>query len=881
VTFADPRRQLPTGTVTFLRTDVEGSMWLARQLGSGWDAVNAVHMGIVRRAVDDHGGTCVRTEGDAIFAVFPQARAAAAGAIEAQRAIAAHAWPDGVDLRVRMGLHSGETYLSGDDYGGFEVNRAARIAAAGHGGQIVISDTTRALLADGLPNGVTMRDLGQHAFRGIPHPETIHQLDIPGLRTEFPPLRTLEPAIGNLPERMTSLIGREGDLAALASLLEANRLVTVTGPGGIGKTSVAIEAARNASPTFRDGAWLVALDEIPDPSLVRASIARTLGLFDAADRTAADALPGFLSDRALLLILDNFEHVVGAAGVVSDVLRASPSTRIVVTSRAPLHVGGEQEYRVVPLAMATVDESAVRLFVDRARGVLPAFEIGPDAGPVLEICALLDGLPLGIEIAAARVASLPIAAIRDRLAAQLPLPGPARRDVPNRQRTLQATIAWSEALLPPHRQRLLRDLSVFDGDFALAQAEIVHPDDDVVDGASDLIDQSLLGRAPTDRVEPRYRMLTTIAAYALAGLRDEGREPEVRARHARAFLELAETTAPELPGPGQRRLLRRLRSDHANLRSATRWSIDSGGVDTALRLVTALWRYWQLDGHLVEGLALADEALAMPGAERASSVRMWAVAAAGGLAYWTGHMDRAYARYEEQLQLADVIGDAAGLADATFNRAFRFYGIGDLESAARLTDEADRLYAEVGDERARERLEWHRANLLSIAGRHAEAKERFMGLVPAFAASGDATYEAMSLGGVAWNAFNLGDIPTATDHFFRSFQLTYEHGDVTNTSIALIVAATVAVQVGRPVEAATFLGARETTTATYGALAPYGLERVIGWQDPGQTAKSILGDEAYAAAYEQGRHLDLDHVVELVFRMARETGVFPARDRTA
>ncbi len=365
---------LPTGTVTFLRTDVEGSMGLARTLGASWDSINDLHMGILRAAIDRNQGIAVRTEGDAMFAVFPEAGAAVRAAVEAQVAIDAYAWPANAPLRVRMGIHSGEAHLAGDDYGGFDVNRAARISAVGHGGQIIVSETTAALVAASLPPDATLHDLGRHILKDIPTPEHLYQLDIAGRRTEFPPIRVARASTGNLPERSTSLIGRASELTEVAGLVDDHRLVTLTGPGGIGKTSLALEVARSRASDMPDGAWFVPLDRVSDPVLVGSVIARTLGLFDGSARAAVDALPDFLADRSVLLVLDNFEHLLDAAPDVVALLQASPRSRFLVTSRAPLRISGEQEYPVPPLPVG--GEAAVQLFVERARSVRPAWEPG-------------------------------------------------------------------------------------------------------------------------------------------------------------------------------------------------------------------------------------------------------------------------------------------------------------------------------------------------------------------------------------------------------------------------------------------------------------------------------------------------------------------------
>ena len=482
------RPTLPTGTVTFLRTDVEGSMGFARTLGPRWDEINATHLELLRTSVEHHGGVPVRTEGDALFAVFPEAGAAVRAAIGGQRSLAAHPWPGDAQVRVRMGLHSGEAHLAGDDYGGFDVNRVARIAAAGHGGQIVMSEATRLLSDSSLDGGVSVRDLGRHVLRDVPAPEHLFQLDIPGLQATFPPLRTSQPTSGNLPMRLTSFLGRASDLVELETLFGANRLITLTGPGGIGKTSLAIELGRAWLDRVPDGVWFVGLDAIDDPAMVRSEIARSLGLFDGPGRPAADGLDHFLAGRSMVFVIDNFEHVLEAAGDVAAILRASPGTRVVVTSRAPLRLPGEQEYPVRSLAETDASRD---LFIQRARAVRPAWDPGSDIGLVDEICAMLDGLPLGLELAAARVSLLPLSAIRDRLAARLPLPGSGPRDVPTRQRTLESTIAWSHDLLGEGEQRLLHDLAVFEGSFDVEQAAVV-AGGDVLDRLATLAEHSLV-----------------------------------------------------------------------------------------------------------------------------------------------------------------------------------------------------------------------------------------------------------------------------------------------------------------------------------------------------------------------------------------------------
>ena len=866
----DPgRRALPTGTVTFLRTDIEGSMGLARELGRAWDAVSASHMGIIRRKIDDHGGIAVRTEGDAVFAVFPEARAAVSAAIAAQRALGAHPWPDETDLRVRMGLHSGEAYLAGDDYGGFEVNRAARIAAAGHGGQIVLSESTRALVADALPDGVAIRDLGRHALRDVPRPEHLFQLDVPGLRSDFPDLRSGTATVGDLPSRLTSFIGRDTELGELANLVAERRLVTLTGPGGIGKTSLALETARRAADRFADGAWFVPLADLEDPADVRVTIARTIGLHDGPGRPAAEGLRPYLADRAMLLVLDNFERLLDAAGDVADLLDASPASRIIVTSRAPLRIVGEQEYPVQSLGA-----DCPRLFAERARSVRPGWDAGADSLVVDEVCALLDRLPLGVELAAARVAHLPLAAIRDRLRAHLPLPGSGPRNVPDRQRTLAGAIAWSHDLLPPELQRVLHDLAVFDGGFDYEQAAQVveSPADggDVLDQLATLVDQSLINRDASGS-GIRFEMLETIRAFALERLRADGRETETRRRHAVAYLVLAEAAAPNMPGPDQPRWLDRLTIDYPNLRAAIRWSIDTGEADLALRFVAAMWRFWQQDGRLVEGTELAEEALAMPGAGRQTATRLAAVTAAGGIAYWHGRRDDSTRHYKEELSLARSLGDIAAEADATWNLAFEPYVAGDLATANEMMHTARSMFEQVGDARSAARVDWSLVTVASGEHPNMVGLPTLESLNDRFERLGDTWYAFQNYMSIAWVHFSGGDVAEASRWFVRAVVGSRSLRDVTGTTIAIPLAALLALEADRPEDAAVLLGAADHLGELYGVKAPLGLEELLGVSDPRGRAAATLGDEGYEAALATGRQMTLDQAVALIVRMQDET----------
>jgi len=857
--------ELPVGTVTFFRTDVEGSMGLARTLGRDWDAVNATHLGLIRSAVDANGGVCVRTEGDAFFGVFPEAGLAVTAAAEAQRALVAHHWPDGASVRVRMGLHSGEAHLAGDDYGGFEVNRAARVSATGHGGQIVMSEPTRTLVEPALAGGMALRDLGRHVLRDLPAPEHLYQLVVPGLPAEFPPLRTTGSGAGNLPARMTSFVGRDAAVAEVGDLSSRNRLVTLTGPGGIGKTSLAVEVARTKAAATPDGAWFVALDTVTDPGQVAPTIARTLGLLDGPERSAADALPGYLAEKSVVLVLDNFEQVLEAAEVVSAILRASPGSHVIVTSRAPLHLAAEQEYPVAPLEVR--GEASAGLFVDRARAVRPGFDPGPDTDAVDEICGLLDGLPLGIELAAARISLLPVRAIRDRLAAHLPIPGTGPRDVPARQRTLEGAISWSHDLLGPDERRLLHDLAVFEGGFDLEQASLV-AGRDVLDGIGVLVDQSLVTRDTLGSLDAvRFRMLTTIRSFALDRLIEEGREGDLRRRHAEVFLALAEDAAPNLPGPDQSSWLDRLGLDHANFRSAVRWAIDAGEVDLALRLVSALWRFWQMDCHLIEGRESSDAALALPGADAPTSARLAAVAGAGGLAYWTAETEIALGYYQEQLRLAEQLGDLPATADAWNNLSYVRFAGNDKTSALEAANKALDLYTELGDERGVARLEWSRGTLLLQQGHPEQALQIFNASLATFEAKNDTFFGTMATGSIAWCLYAMDRYVEATPWFIRSLVANYGQRDVASTTITLPAAAIMAVVAGRPEDAGLLLGAFEALSDRYGVRPPGGLQVLFSLWDPMDRVRASLTQDRVTETMARGRRMSLAEAVELTLQI--------------
>ena len=510
--------ELPAGTVTFLFTDIEGSTRLLSSLGSRYEAALADHRKLLRDAFSTHRGVEVDTQGDAFFYAFGRAHDALVGALAAQRALASHPWPDDVELRVRMGIHTGEPTVTAEGYVGGDVHLGARICAAAWGEQILVSDATARLVAD--TQDASLRDLGEHSLKDIDTPVRLHQVVAPSLRADFPPPRTASSYPTNLPPTLDPLIGRAEDISELTSLLSLTevRVVTLTGPGGVGKTRLSLATGAELLSSFDDGVFFVELSPLTDPALVTGAIAAALGLRESPGRSLSETLSDYLASRQMLLILDNLEHLLDATPDVSALIASAPGLKVLVTSREPLRIAGEHEVSLAPLNLPAenadrsmvVSSPAVELFVTRARALRPGFELtAEEASSVAAICRRLDGLPLAIELAAARVKVLSLSALASRLDQSLAALGHGRRDASARQRTLRGAISWSYELLTPDEQTLFRRLGVFAGGFTFEAAEAVCDRDDlsvaVLDGLASLIDKSLVRAASTRTASPCWR----------------------------------------------------------------------------------------------------------------------------------------------------------------------------------------------------------------------------------------------------------------------------------------------------------------------------------------------------------------------------------------
>jgi predicted ATPase/class 3 adenylate cyclase len=812
------RPDLPTGTVTFLFTDVEGSTRLLHEHGDAYADLLAEHRRLLREAFGSHEGVEVDTQGDAFFVAFARAADAVAAAQKARDAL------EQGPIRVRMGIHTGEPVVTDEGYVGMDVHRAARIAASAYGGQIVLSEATRRLVDDD-----ELRDLGEHRLKDLVRAERLFQLG----DGEFPPLRTLDAT--NLPVASSALVGRESELDELvAALSNGTRLLTVTGPGGTGKTRLALQVAAELVGRLRDGVFWVPLGGLSDPELVPTQVAQTIG--------APDDLAGFLRGRELLLLLDNFEHLLDAAPAVSTVLASSVDVRVLVTSRAPLRVSGEREFRLEPLPSG----DATALFVERARAV--GKELTPDSS-VEAICRRLDGLPLAIELAAARTKLLGPEALLERLDSALPLLTGGARDAPERQRTLRATIEWSYELLDSAAQDSFARLAVFAGSFPLAAAEEVCEVD--LDALAALVDLSLLKPIGDDR----FLMLETIREYASERLDAVGAS-ELRRRHADYFADLAER-AYSHRFDAEAEWSARLDADHDDLRAALDW-LEEHDVDAALKLAGALGWFWLSRGLLEEGRRRLTDALRTSHDGGRSRAR--ALTAIGGLSARHGDVESGRAQLEEALLRWGELGDRAELASALDSLAWPLiYDAGDEAAALASFEEALEIRRELGDSAGETRALVGIAQVLVALGEVERAETISYELLER--AKDDPRTEHFAYHFLADCALVRGDTVEAEERYRQSLRAALPLGDVIETSFEVQGVAMAVAGNGDPERALRLAGSVDATWESLGISISIAfwdalLERYLG---PAREALGARADEVWA----EGRALEFDDAVEM------------------
>ena len=904
-------------------TDIEGSTRLVKALRERYPRVLAEHRRLVRAAIAGQGGHEVDTQGDAFFVAFAGAKQAVLGALEIQRALTGHKWPAGAPVRVRIGIHTGHAVPSQGVYTGLAVHRAARICAAAHGGQVLVSQATQTIIDDEEEDpGFTLVDLGERTLKDLDRPVHLFQLAAPGLDTQARPTaehRTAgsaydllaapgkaapgasaaapacageaaaddAPLAGVVPVPATPLVGRDREAAAVQALVarEGVRLVTLTGPGGVGKSRLALEAAERLGPHFAAGVRFVELAAVPAADLVAAAVATGLGLTTSAGRLLAD-LESFLRARRLLLVLDNFEHVVGAAPLLAELMAVAADLVVLVTSRVVLRLRGEHEFLVPPLPVppAGTDPMAaglrgyasVSLFAERAHAAAASFELGGgNAAAVAEICRRLDGLPLAIELAAARVRLLPPQALASRLDQRFSLLIGGARDLPERQRTLRNTLDWSFGLLSAGEQAMLARLGVFAGSFGLPAAEAVCGDGGaaldpggtrpVMDVLGSLVDSSLV-RTEARGGEPFFSLLETVREYALERLHDGGDWKEAHDRHAAYFLELAEPTEADLQGPGQLAWLDRVETEHDNVRIALSWLVDAGQLWPALRLLSLSLRYWWLHGHATDFARLGEQIVAS-GEHLPPYQQGLALSATAFMVNANGDQARARALFEQSLPMyrratgklaVTQSALALGILGQLAARRGDYSGASELldRSQALLRDLDDRDFAGYG------RLQY----LLTIAavnnvlgqvrlsrGDHDGAVRLFTDALAAGRRGGDRIAILVSLYDLAVSSRARGEVTGAAGYLKEGLALAAEAGDETSAAYYLEGLAA-AWQQDDPERAVRLLAAARSLLETRGSGWLHAFIPRVPHDDAVLAAlRSRTGDAAFEEAEAWGR----------------------------
>jgi predicted ATPase/class 3 adenylate cyclase/DNA-binding NarL/FixJ family response regulator len=868
---------LPSGTVTFLFTDIEGSTRLFASWPGAYRTALARHNTLVEAAIADRGGVVFRRAGDSYCAAFTSPTAAVRAALEAQRALRREAWGELGSVLVRMGLTTGEAELHGDQYVGLALHRCARLTDSAHGGQVVLSATTAALVADTLPDGALLTDLGEHRLRDLARPERVFQLTVADLPADFPPLRTRTAIPNNLPAQATEFIGREQLLQATrtALLRPSTRLVTLTGPGGAGKTRLALELAAQLLDSFVDGVRFVPLASVTDPEQVLPAIARVLDVREAADRPVIASLADALRQQQLLLVLDNFEHVIGAAAGIATLLSTAHSVKVLVTSRAPLRLYGERTVAVPPLTLPDRRDSptsehlaqfeAVRLFVDRAQAAQSDFALSAEnASDVAEICHRLDGLPLALELAAARIRSMPPRTMIQRMERRLPLLIGGARDLPARQRTLRDTIAWSYDLLEPAEQAMFRRLAIFRG-FSLEAAEMVCGGDgrsgeasvapeplgmDVLDAIESLVEKSLLRHNEGVSGQPWYVMLETVREFGLERLEESGEAGPIRGRQARAALDLAGHAASMLVGPEQARWFGRLEQEHDNLRVALRWSRDQGRVAPALRLGAVLGALWQVRGHLREGREQLTEVLALVGTADHPALRADVLGKLGRILLDLGDNRAARAALDEALGIQRRLGDERALAETLEGLGWIASSEDDYAAAHACLAESLNIARRLDDRRgishALNGLGW----IATAQGDHAGARALLDEALAGFRALADERGIADCLVHLGWALQARGETLEARRLLRESLGIAWELRDRTLFAEALDTCATSLLTEDDARGAACLLAAAQAQREIVGVrLSPSVLAEV---EAELASIRARVGDQAFAEAWAHG-----------------------------
>ena len=866
--------EMPRGTVAFLFTDVENSSALWERNGAVMMSALARHVSLLREVVSAHGGVLFKTVGDGTQSAFPTAPAALCAALAAQRALLAETWPDELGpLRACMALHAGEAEPQGGDYLAAPLNRLSRLLGMARGGQILLTEAMEQLAQDGLPPGGRFQELGEMRLRDLKRAERVFVLVHPDLPQNIDLPVASDQRTQHFPPSLTPFMGREEQISAIAELVAAPNvhLVTLTGPGGIGKTRLAIQVGERLASSFAGGAVFVDLSPLRDPAQVLPTIGTALGLREVNSESLVNQIHGFLAERETLLILDNFEHLLGSTAVVANLLNRS-EVELLVTSRAPLRVQGEYEYLVPTLrlpdhtqrtnATALATNEAIALFVDRAKAVRPDFELTDAIAPIVaEICARLDGLPLAIELAAARTKVLPPAALLSRLERRLPLLTGGRRDAPERQRTLRDTIAWSYDLLDSDECQLFRRLGVFVGGWTMEAAEAVaNPEGtfDVLGGLTSLVEMSLVRLDETES-EPRFRMLETIREYAVDRLIDAGEDAAMRERHAAFYLDFAEAAEPELVRANQVQWLERLAGDGPNITAALGWLLDQNRIEEGLRLSVAMRFFWLRRAPFGEGSRWLTAFLERPAEGVPPRIRARAVAAAGSFHHWLGHLDETRTLYQDALALFREAGDLIGEARLLRNLASVAIDLGEFDEAESLLNESRAVAERSGNPRSVADVVGLCGTLAFAQGNYDQASARLKEASDRYRILGDVASLMDTTGDAGYMTALSGDAVGAAKFFAESLSLAIDLEARDRISWALLGAGNVAAAKEDAARAVRLLAAaaaiQQSMQEDLRPSVDVIQERILAEQ------RQRLGESDYLAAWEEGRSLSQERAV--------------------
>jgi predicted ATPase/class 3 adenylate cyclase len=903
----------PSTIVTQLFTDLEGSSKLWEREPDRMGPALARHDALAREAVERNHGMVIKKTGDGVHAAFEDPLDALLAALEIQLGLTNPEATAGLELRVRCGLHVGAAERRENDFFSSSVNRAARIMSTAHGGQVLASQAVFNLVHDRMPPEMSLKDLGIVRLRDLAAPEHVFQLAHPLLRQNFPALRALESPPTNLPQQVTSFIGRERELAEVIELLKTTRILTLQGAGGIGKTRLALQVAARETDAFPDGVWFVDLASVVDPGLVTNAIAHELGVQEEPGAPLLQTLYANLALRRLLLILDNCEHLLDAcARVVDALVHTLPGVSILNTSREALRIGGEQTYPLAPLSLpdpkadlATLSRSdAVALFVERARQRQPDFTINTSqVSAVAQICIQLDGIPLALELAAARVGSLSVGQIAERLGDRFHLLRAGSRAAEPRQQTLRAMIDWSYDLLNQPERLLFRRLSVFAGGWELEATEAVGAGGDIAPGhvldlLTDLVHKSLVVKRDSSQ---RYGMLETIRQYAHDRLREDGEEQAIHARHLDYYLGVAQQAGSALRiRPGQATWLRRLSAERDNMIAALHWSLEgSGSVERALRLCAALMYYWRAHGRWHEGREWCLKALERAASEAPTQARVEVLLAAATTALRLGARSEAQLHAEQALALARELGDRKLQVDALNSLGNSALDEGDFERARELLEQAVAISRDLGDHAWEAVYCVNAGYLFNRQGNFAAARAPLEKALALSREAGNRWVEASALGNLGMLARHTGDLAEAQgranqalaifrelgaparavgqlqllaevamlrdepllarDHLRKALAMSREAGDPMNTLNCLDLVVGLAVKMGEHRQAANFCGAVDGLRVAVNV--PPGASDAKQFSHYCAECRLALGDEVYNSAYSGGRELPTDAAV--------------------